>query len=280
MNAQMDSAPDPSRLYEVYAIKYAQRDARRPEHFIGGDPHDEPMAMDYFVWAVIHRNPTGEDEVWVVDTGFDRADAEARNRQLVRPAAEGLATIGVVADNVEDVILTHLHYDHVGGFGQFPRARYHLQDLEMSFASGRHMRHHAFNHAYTPDHIAAMVHMVFGDRVVFHDGDTELAPGLSIHLVGGHTQGLQVVRVATEIGWVVLASDASHYYENMGAGRPFPIVYNLGDMLDGYQRCNELASDPAYVIPGHDPQVFDRYPAVRPDLEGIAIRLDVVPTAG
>jgi glyoxylase-like metal-dependent hydrolase (beta-lactamase superfamily II) len=123
-----------------------------------------------------------------------------------------------------------------------------------------------------------MVHLVFGDRVVFHNGDTELAPGLSAHLIGGHTMGLQVVRVATKIGWVVLASDASHYYENMGAGRPFPIVYNLGDMLDGYRRCNELASDPAYVVPGHDPLVFDRYPAASPDLEGIVVRLDVAPS--
>ncbi len=271
--------PAATTKYEVYAIKYADRKATRPEHFIGGDPHDDPMDMDYFIWAVIDRGANGvPDRVWVVDTGFDVADAEARSRNLIRQAAEGLSLIGVDADAVDDVILTHLHYDHVGGFGQFPNARFHLQDLEMNFASGRHMCHGAFNHAYTADHVAAMVHLVFGDRVVFHNGDTELAPGLSAHLIGGHTMGLQVVRVATKIGWVVLASDASHYYENMGAGRPFPIVYNLGDMLDGYRRCNELASDPAYVVPGHDPLVFDRYPAASPDLEGIVVRLDVAPS--
>ncbi len=269
-----DPVPADVPRYRVYAAKYAQREARRPEHFIGGDPHDEPMDMDYFVWAIVGPDGT---QPWVVDTGFSRSDAEARKRDLVRSSAEALATIGVDAAETTDVILTHLHYDHVGGFDQFPNARFHLQDAEMSYASGRHMSHPAISHAYTADHIAGMVHLVFGQRVVFHSGDVQLAPGISLHLLGGHTKGLQVVRVATEIGWLVLASDASHYYENSETGRPFPIVYNLGDMLDGHRHCRHLASDPNYVIPGHDPRVFDRYPAAGPGLEGIAVRLDVQP---
>lgn len=260
-------------VYQVYALKYAERAARRPEHFIGGDPHDEPMDMDYFIWAVV-----GPDRTWVVDTGFDRLDAENRNRTLVRTVSEALATIGIDSSTVGDVILTHLHYDHVGGYAHFPNATFHLQDEEMSYATGRSMTHSAISHAYTPGHIADLVHLVFGQRVRFHDGDAELAPGLSVHRVGGHTKGLQVVRVATALGWLVLASDASHYYENMQTGRPFPIVYNLGEMLDGYRRCNDLASSPAYVIPGHDPKVFDYYPAVSDDLAGVAVRLDVEPS--
>jgi len=264
--------PQATPKYEVYALKYAERSARRPEHFIGGDPHDVPMDMDYFIWAIV-----GDDSVWVVDTGFDVLDAEHRGRTLVRSVSDALAAIDVVAADVDRVILTHLHYDHVGGFAQFPNAQFHLQDAEMSYATGRDMTHPAIAHAFTPDHIADLVHVVFDGRVTFHDGDAVLDPGLSIHHVGGHTKGLQVVRVSTEIGWLVLASDASHYYENMQAGRPFPIVYDLGDMLDGHRRCVDLASSPDYVIPGHDPLVLTRYPAARPGLEGIVARLDVEP---
>ena len=68
----------------------------------------------------------------------------------------------------------------------------------------------------------------------FHDGDAELFPGVSLHLIGGHTMGLQAVRVATRRGWVVLASDASHFYANMEQVRPFPIVWSVADMVDGY----------------------------------------------
>ncbi|MEM8924424.1 MAG: N-acyl homoserine lactonase family protein [Actinomycetota bacterium] len=259
--------------YEIYAIKYAQRQARRPEHFIGGDPHDTRMDMDYFVWAVV-----GTDATWVVDTGFDRLDAERRDRDLVRTVDEALATIGIDAATVDDVILTHLHYDHIGGFRHFPRATFHLQDDEMAFATGRHMAAPAVAHAYTADHVADLVHLVYEGRVRFIDGDAELAPGLSVHKIGGHAKGLQVVRVDTAVGRVVLASDASHFYENMEAGRPFPIVYNLGEMIDGWHRCRALASRPELVVPGHDPLVFDRYPPAGAGLDGIAVRLDVVPT--
>ena len=111
----------------------------------------------------------------------------------------------------------------------------------------------------------------------FHDGVDELAPGLTVHHVGGHTMGLQVARVWTRRGWVVLASDASHFYANMEQGRPFPIVYNVADMLDGHKQLYRLASSPDHVIPGHDPLVLKRYPAPRPGLEGIVARLDADP---
>lgn len=274
-NPPADVAP-----WRVYAVKYAEREARRPDHFIGGDPHDDPMPMDYFVWAIVRDRADGGAETWVVDTGFDTVDAERRNRRLVRSVTESLAAIGVEASSVTDVVLTHLHYDHVGGFAQFPRARFHLQDAEMAFATGRDMVHEAINHGFTPDHVAGLVHLVHGGRVVFHDGDDQLAPGISVHLLGGHTRGLQVVRVATAIGWVVLASDASHYYENMDTGRPFPIVWSVGDMLDGHRRCRALASAPELVVPGHDPRVLDRYPPAGDGLEGVAVRLDARPTSG
>jgi glyoxylase-like metal-dependent hydrolase (beta-lactamase superfamily II) len=256
-------------LYEVYALKYAERDARRPEHFLGGDPHDVPMPMDYFVWAVV-----GAEATWVVDTGFGELDATRRSRRLVRSVEDVLGTVGVRAAQVPDVVITHLHYDHAGGLEQFPMARFHIQDREMAFATGRHMTRPALNHAFTADHVADLVHAVHERRVVFHSGDDELAPGLSVHLIGGHTDGLQVVRVMTERGWLVLASDASHYYENMETGRPFPIVFDVGAMVDGYDKLRRLASSTDAVIPGHDPDVLRRYPAAAPGLEGIAVRLD------
>lgn len=255
--------------HEVYAVKYAERDARRSDHFIGGDPHDGPMPMDYFVWAVV-----GPQRTWVVDTGFGQHDAERRGRRLVRPVSDSLALIGIDAATVDDVIVTHLHYDHIGGHDQFPSARFHLQDREMVFATGRHMNDPGQRHSFTAQHVADLVLAVHGGRVVFHDGDEELDPGLSVHLVGGHTDGLQVVRVWTERGWLVLASDASHYYENIDSGRPFPIVFDVPAMVTGWERVRDLASDPQLVVPGHDPEVLRRFAAAGPGLEGIAVRLD------
>ncbi len=258
--------------YEVFAIKYAQREGRRPDHFIGGDPHDAPMPMDYFVWLV-----RSLERIVVVDTGFDAAMAAKRKRTLLRAPRDGLQLLGVRADAVEDVVITHLHNDHVGTFFDFPAARFHLQDEEMSFVTGRSMRHERFNRAYEVEHVAGMVRLVFKDRVVFHRGDGKIAPGISVHRIGGHTAGLQCVRVHTQRGWVVLASDASHYYEHMEQGRGFPLMYHLGEALEGYDTLRRLAQSPQHIIPGHDPLVMKRYPAVSPELDGIAVRLDVDP---
>jgi len=255
--------------YRVYALKYAERIGRRSEHFLGGDPHDGPHAMDYFVWAIV-----GEGRSWIVDTGFEHADAESRGRKLLRTAGQALGAIGIDAAKATDVIVTHLHYDHAGGFAQFPAARYHLQDREMAYATGRHMAEREIGRHYTAGHVVGMVERVFAGRVAFHDGDAELAPGLSLHFLGGHTMGMQAVRVRTRIGWIVLASDATHYYENFETGRPFYIVHDLAAVLQGYAKLKSLAGDPRFVVPGHDPLVCKYYSA---EPGGIAYRLDAEP---
>ncbi len=263
-----------SRLpeYEVFALRYATRDARRPHHFIGGDPHDGPMPMDYFVWLI--RNA---EHTFVVDTGFGADIAAKRGRTLLRTPAEGLALLGIDVNQVKDVIITHLHYDHVGTFESFPVAQFHLQEDEMSYATGRHMRHQQFNHGYEVDEVVGMVRLVYKDRVTFYDGQAELAPGVSIHRIGGHTHGMQCVRVHTRRGWVVLASDTSHYYEHFENKRAFTTMFNVAEAVDGYDTLAQLADSARHIVPGHDPLVMRRYPAVSDALEGIAVRLDATP---
>lgn len=258
-----------SRVFEVYAIKYAHHERNAGENFIGGDPHGGPMPLDYFVWLV--RN---SERALVVDTGFSAATAARRGRDHLRCPSEGLRMLGVEAGAVRDVVITHLHYDHAGNFDLFPAAAFHLQDDELSYATGRHMCHSVLSGAFDVEDVVGMVRNAYRGRVRFHAGDAELFPGVSVHLIGGHTKGLQVVRVATRRGWLVLASDASHFYANMEQVRPFPIVYSVADMVQGYRRLRELAQSDAHIIPGHDPEVLRRYPAPSIGLDGIVARLD------
>ena len=258
--------------YQLYAVRYATHARRSSENFLGGDPHDTVMPLDFYVWVA--KSP---ERCFVIDTGFGADEAARRERERLRCPTEGLQALDIDAAEIEDVILTHLHYDHAGCLDKFPKARFHLQDTEMAFATGRHMCHLPMDRAYSVEDAVAMVRHVYAGRVSFHEGVTELAPGLSVHHVGGHTMGLQVVRVHTDRGWVVVASDASHFYANMDEVRPFPIIYNLADMIDAYATVRRLADSADHVVPGHDPLVMARYPPPAAELEGIAVRLDVAP---
>jgi hypothetical protein len=140
--------------YEVFAIRYATREARRGEHFIGGDPHDGPMPMDYFVWVA-----KNDECAVVIDIGFTAESGGKRGRKLTRDPIDALALVGVDAAHVEDVILTHMHYDHVGNFHRFPRARFHLQEPEMHSAVGRYMRHRQLAKSFEPDDVCGVVRL-------------------------------------------------------------------------------------------------------------------------
>ncbi len=258
--------------YEVYAVKYAHHERRSPENFLGGDPHDAPMPLDYFVWLI-----RGAGREIVVDTGFSAAMAAKRKRTHIRCPGEGLRLLGVDPATVRDVVITHLHYDHAGNLDLFPAATLHIQDRELNYATGRYMCHECFRGAYEVEDVVGLVRRVYAGRVNFHAGDAELAPGVSLHLIGGHTMGIQAVRVMTARGWVVLASDASHFYANMEQTRPFPIIWSVAEMVEGYARLRELADSPRHIVPGHDPLVMARYPAPSGALQGIVARLDVIP---
>jgi glyoxylase-like metal-dependent hydrolase (beta-lactamase superfamily II) len=229
------------------------------------------MPLDYYVWAIV-----GPERTFLLDTGFDAAIGAGRGRTLVRPVEAGLAAIGIDPASVRDIIVSHMHYDHAGNHELFPQARYHVQDDEMAFCTGRAMCHGVMRAPFEASDVQAMVGKLFAGRVVFHDGVSELAPGLTLHKVGGHTRGLQVVRVNTRRGWVVLASDAAHFYANWEQRRPFPIVDSVSTYLDAYGVIERLASSPAHIIPGHDPLVLQRYPRAHPAVADI-VRVDLDP---
>lgn len=252
-------ATDAGVHYEVYALRYGHAVRKPGDVFLSGDPHEAPGEMDYFIWLI--RGEDGREIV--VDTGFGADAATRRKRTLLRPVDEALARMGVDCRTVREVVITHMHYDHAGNLDLFPSARFHLQDTEMSFSTGRFMCHPVLSHAYDVEDVCCMVRRVYAGRVTFHDGDADLAAGISLHRIGGHSHGLMAVRVLTRRGPVVLASDCTHYLANLRRRDPFPALFNLGDVLEGYDRLIDLANGSENrIIPGHDPLVMRMYPRV------------------
>ena len=177
--------------YEIYALRYATMSPRTPNmNFLAPDPHDSAAQdLDYFVWLI-----RGNGRDILVDTGFNAEEATARARKLTLNPVDALERFGVAAASIRDIIVTHLHYDHAGNLDRFPNARFHLQEREMAYATGRCMCNGLLRHPFSVEHVTQMVRHVYGERVNFYSGDGEVAPGVTVHRVGGHSDGLQVVQ--------------------------------------------------------------------------------------
>nr|WP_306265963.1 N-acyl homoserine lactonase family protein [Pararhizobium sp. IMCC3301] len=268
-----------SDLWEIFALKYAERGNRtRADSFIADPHHDLPHEMDYYVW-VLRQESRQRSRVILVDTGYDTEEGVARCREIQIHPAEKLRQFGISPEAIDTIILTHLHYDHAGSLKAFPNADLHVQALEMSYATGPCMCHDHLRAPFTGEHICDMVRALFAGRVHFSSGSKTIAEGVETHLIGGHSRGLQCVRVKTARGWVVLASDASHYYENYRLGKPFPIVVDVEDMLTGFQTLKQLAESDSHIIPGHDPIVRSIYQPVHSGDDSI-VALHVAPKGG
>ncbi|WP_338241903.1 N-acyl homoserine lactonase family protein [Aurantiacibacter hainanensis] len=259
-----------AEVTRIDAIRYARHERTAADNFTTPvDDHDLPMPLDYFVWA-IHRE--GRPPV-IVDTGFGTEAATARGRTITRPVVEGLRDAGIDHLLVEDVILTHLHYDHAGSLSTFPNARFHVQDAELAFATSRHVCDRDMRAPFDGEPVAELVRRLYADQVVFHDGDQQFVPGIALRLVPGHTAGLQAVVCDTARGLVVLASDAAHLYANIARKLPFPIFVDEAAYRKAQARALELAGGSLdHLIPGHDPLVLACFPT-----ENEIARVDLAP---
>ena len=254
----------------IFALRYGSNKRRlRAENVIfsgPGDDHDAPMPMDFFVWAIVGRGGTV-----LVDSGAAAPTMTARGHDHLRSPVTALADAGLGPGGITDIVATHLHWDHAGNIQDFPAARLHVQRAELAHAAGPSMCSGFLRRPYDLEQMTEWLRELYRGRVTFHQGDDEIAPGISVHHVGGHTPGMQVVRVSTARGTVVLASDSVHYYENLLAENPFPVLVSTIDYIEALRTVTRLADGPDHIIPGHDPLVLSRFPAAAgPGLGGRA----------
>jgi glyoxylase-like metal-dependent hydrolase (beta-lactamase superfamily II) len=252
-------------MYEVYALKYGERDTKTCQFFYRDEEH-APLTLHYFVWLIL-----GGPHPVLVDTGFLEDDAEKRGiRNYVRPSTVVERVAGVKANNIPIALISHLHYDHWAGHSLFPNAEYWVQKDEVAFWTGPWASRPAFRSSANVEQLTRLVPLNYGTKLKIVDGDREVLPGITVHRVGGHTAGLQIVSVKTKEGTVVLTSDASHFYRNVETGQPTQIFNSLTEMLEGFDRIHELAGKEKLIVAGHDPDVATRFKQVEPGIVRLA----------
>lgn len=250
--------------YEVHALRYATREVHKSAEYhrfgVYGEA-DEPVSMAYYLWLI--RN--GERTV-LLDTGFDRERAARRPRIQDVDPVELLARMDVAPADVDHVVVSHMHFDHIGNLGLFPNATVSVAREELEFWTGPIGRKPLYATSVEPVEIELVRRLEREGRLSLVDGDAELFPGIGVSVVGGHTPGQLVTEIATDTGQVVLASDSVHFYEELERDRPFATLSDLAGMYRAYELLRELDARPdTTVVAGHDPRDATTYAEVVPD---------------
>jgi glyoxylase-like metal-dependent hydrolase (beta-lactamase superfamily II) len=249
-----------SESYEVLAVRYGTRQTSAADVFLSfpvyGEP-DRPLGMDYFFWVA--RSPS---RTVVIDSGFSPEGGAARGRTTLMDMATALRAAGVNPDDVGQVVVTHAHYDHIGGLPAFGAAEVIMTRSEYEFWTGPLGDRPLLAHHTEAAEISHLRSLRASGRLTLAGRSHQVAPGIELTEVGGHTPGQAVVNVEAGPGRLLLASDAVHYYEELERDRPFTTVVNLADMYAAFDQIREMEQDAGTrVIAGHDPVVAERFPA-------------------
>jgi glyoxylase-like metal-dependent hydrolase (beta-lactamase superfamily II) len=253
------------QTYEVYSLRYSTRAASRSHEFFMFGMYGEPdaeLGMDYSFWLL--RN---EHRTVLVDTGFNRERALKKNRFMDVDPLELLQRMDVRPADVDHIIISHMHYDHVGNLDLFPNATFSIAREEFDYWSGPYGDRELMRILVDPAEVAIIQDLHRQERVQFVDGEADLFPGVRATTVGGHTPGQMIIEVSASSGEVVLASDAMHYYEETEFDRPFILFTNMGDLYRGYDILREITARPGTtVVAGHDPRVRQMFREAVPDV--------------
>ena len=250
-----DSLTPPS--HRVHAVRYATIAHFPVSSLVAGADPSRRAEIAMTIWLL-----RGNGRTVLFDAGFhgEQYIAQWKPKDYVRPDA-ALAPLKVAAADVTDIIVSHVHWDHLDGASLFPRARVWIQQGEFDYYVDENGKPR--NRGIDARGAALLADLRRAGRLQLVDGDArEILPGITVYTGGRHTYASQHVGVRTAHGVVVLASDNVYLYENLDRGVPIAQTLDADANLAAQRRMRTIASDPTWIVPGHDQLVFTRFPAV------------------
>jgi glyoxylase-like metal-dependent hydrolase (beta-lactamase superfamily II) len=152
-----------------------------------------------------------------------------------------------------------MHHDHAGNIDLFPNATVSIAREELAFWTGEYADRDIMAWTVDSEDVASIQRLAKEGRLVVVDGESEVAPGITVTPLPGHTPGQLITHVDGLTGPLVLASDALHYYEEMERDRPFAFFHDLEQTYRSYGELRALRDQGITIIAGHDPAVMTQF---------------------
>ena len=252
--------------YEIYAIRYATLPGFPVSELVPGVDPARKMDIAMMIWLI-----RGNGRNILLDSGFyhDRFFKDWHVNDFIKPS-DTLKPLGLKPEDITDVIISHMHWDHADGMDLFPNARIWIQKDELQYYAGEAWQTKEAHDGIDADDVLTLVKLNTQGRVGMVDGDAkEILPGITCYTGGRHTYASQYVGVSTAAGTVVLASDNMYLYENLEKHVPIAETLDAASNLRAQDRMKQIASSPGLIIPGHDPAVIAKFPNVAPGIAKI-----------
>ena len=248
----------PPVTYEVYALSYGTYPGFPVSALIGGADKNRKIDLQMMIWLLKGSN----GKRILVDTGCYRDTiAQLKGiKNFIKPS-DTLVKVGLSANDITDVIVSHMHWDHADGIDLFPNAKIWIQKAEYDYYTGAAWQPGGKHGGIEPDDVLTLVRLNTQQKVNLIDGDDrEIIDGIRVYTGGRHTFASQYVGVQTDNGTVVIASDNMYLYENLEKHAPIAQTFDADSNIKAQDRMRQIASRPDLIIPGHDPEVFVKFP--------------------
>lgn len=248
--------------YEIYAVKYAGPFSSSGAFVMWMKDWETVCERNYYFWCV--RN---SDHTILVDAGVSPALAQERNLTGYASPVELLKGLGIAAEDVDHIVLTHLHWDHVDGLPLFPRTNVYVQRAERDFWLHDEMAQRPPFTFFLNERTRTALRLIEDSgRMILIDGDEEILPGLECLSAPGHSVALQAVAVPTAKGSAILGSDCAHLFRNYTENWPSALIIDMVAWAKSLEKLKGRVSSPELLFPGHDPLLTSAYPYVAPGI--------------
>jgi len=239
---------------EIYGLKIGKREIEKSLMFFM-EGFNETIVISYYFWCIKTDN-----KVILIDTGFLPEVSVERNVRNYKSPDLLLKEIGVEPDEVDIVLLTHLHWDHFGGYSYFPNAKFYVQRTEWEFATGEFSNTKVIKQFYDKHLLQKVEQLIENKQLEIIDNTFNPLSGIQLVSFGGHTPGSQVIMVDTDRHPVIFCGDLGYFYRNFEEENPPMLNLDIPECLAAYRRIKEIVKEKkGTVIPGHDPVILDKF---------------------